>query len=141
MAPGQNLVVVRYKDGRLLKGTTFDFVPNKDRFHVQASDASGGPSVLVMLADLKAVFFVKDLIGNPEYVEKKNFNEYHQGIKIRVLFKDGEELVGTAAGYRAERQGFFMFPADSASNNDRVFVVASATERVWLRDEAEKGSR
>lgn len=141
MVAGLNLVVARFKDGRLLKGTTYDFGPNKDRFHVQASDAGGEPSVLVMLADLKAVFFVKDLTGNKEYVEKKTFDVDEQEVKIRVLFEDGEELVGTTPGYRPHRKGFFLVPTDPASNNERVFVVADAVERVWLGDEAEEGSR
>ena len=35
-----NKVVVRFTDGRVLKGTTADFFPNKDTFHVSAAGAS-----------------------------------------------------------------------------------------------------
>lgn len=141
MVPGVNRVVVHYQDGRLLKGTTYDFAPNKDFFHVQALEPGGEHSVTVRLAELKAVFFVKDLAGKKEYVEKKSFDLKEQGVRARVLFKDGEELAGTTAGYRPERKGFFVVPTDPASNNERIYIVAAAVERVWLGDEAEDGAR
>ena len=45
-------------------------------------------------------------------------------------FKDGEELLGTTQGYQPDRPGFFVIPADPESNNERCYVVASATEEV-----------
>jgi hypothetical protein len=50
--------------------------------------------------------------------------------KIRVVFADGETLVGTTQGYQPGRPGFFVVPADSGSNNDRCFVVSAATKEV-----------
>jgi hypothetical protein len=34
IAKVQNLVVARYQDGRIVKGTTYDFGPQKKGFHV-----------------------------------------------------------------------------------------------------------
>ncbi len=34
------------------------------------------------------------------------------GRKVKVLFKDGEVLVGSTMGYDIKRLGFFLFPAD-----------------------------
>ena len=53
-----------------------------------------------------------------------------QGRKIRVVFTDGEILVGTTQGYDSKRPGFFVFPADTDANNDRVFVLQGATREV-----------
>jgi hypothetical protein len=42
-----------------------------------------------------------------------------------VTFHDAEVLVGSTLGYRGEGNGFFVHPADSRSNNLRVFVTAA----------------
>jgi hypothetical protein len=57
----QNKIVVRYNDGRLMKGITSDFMPNRDLFHLVPMDASPGVRpVDVPVRELKAVYFVKD---------------------------------------------------------------------------------
>jgi hypothetical protein len=52
------------------------------------------------------------------------------GRKLRIVFKDGEVLVGTTQGYQPGRQGFFVVPADAKSNNERCYVVSAATQEV-----------
>jgi len=130
-----NKVVARFLDGRVLKGMTADFFPAKDLFHVSLTDASGAAETLpVLMPQLKALFFVKDLDGNPQYDELRDFDPAQPlvGRRIRVVFKDGEVLVGTTMGYRADRPGFFIEPADGQSNNERCYVNAAATQEVTL---------
>ena len=67
-----NRVVAHYRDGRLVKGTTSDFLPTRDYFHV-APDGGGAP-VAVPIGELKALFFVKDLVGDPQHQAR---NEFH----------------------------------------------------------------
>ena len=68
-------VVARYRDGRLLKGSTSDFQPNKDRFHLALSDAGpGARPVEVRLSELKAVFFVRDFKGDPGRHDRQLFD-------------------------------------------------------------------
>ena len=125
-------VVVRYSDGKLIKGFTEDFFPNKERFHlIPANNPSGGP-IEVSMKDLKAIFMVRDFIGNSLYKERKRFieGEKPSGKKVEVTFVDAEVLVGSTLGYDSKRQGFFIFPADPKSNNIRVYVVSSAAEKV-----------
>ena len=129
----QNKIVVRYQDGRMSKGYTSNFMPTKDIFHLLPLDAPAGSKPLdVYVNVLKAVFFVKDFNGDSQYQEKKTFGAAKPvvGKKIRVVFKDGEELVGTTQGYQPGRPGFFVFPADPGSNMDRVFVFSAATREV-----------
>jgi hypothetical protein len=129
----QNKIVLRYQDGRVLKGYTNNFMPNKDFFHLVPSDAPPGSKPLdVNVKELKAIYFVKDFLGNRDYNEKKTFDTSHPvvGKKIQVIFKDGEEMIGTTQGYQAGRPGFFVFPADKQSNIDRFFVIAAATRSV-----------
>lgn len=128
-----NKVVARFKDGRLLRGITFDFDPSRDNFHVIEAGAGPGTSPSdVQLADLKAVFFVRKFEGNPKHEERKEFdpNKPPLGRRIRVVFKDGETLVGVTPGYQSGRAGFFLLPADKASNAERCYVVSSSAQSI-----------
>ena len=130
-----NKVVARYSDGRMIKGSTSDFVPAKEFFHVAPADAAvGSRPVMVHVKDLKAVFFVKDFAGRPDYNPKNEFeaDRTPPGRKIKVVFADGEAIVGTTQGYQPGRPGFFMVPADSAANIERCYVVSAATTEVTL---------
>jgi hypothetical protein len=123
-------VVVHYNDGKLLKGFTNDFFPKKPVFHVGSGPTDKG--VQVSIERLKAVFFVKDFDGNPEYEIKKGFPEgkVFQGKKVEVAFNDGEVIMGTVLGYDPQRQGFFLVPSDDQSNNIRIFVISAAVDYV-----------
>jgi hypothetical protein len=125
-------VVVRHADGRILKGHTFDFYPNKARFHLFTSEDATGDPIEVSVADLKAVFFVRNFAGDPGYNERKQFPEGFQlaGRRVEVTFVDGEVLVGSTTGDDPRRPGFFVVPADPRSNNLRVFAVTSAVSKV-----------
>lgn len=129
----QNKIVVRYADGRLEKGITSDFFPNKDTFHVQPhAQGPNAKPVEVRISELKAIFFVKNFAGNRDHREKNEFEPGKNvlGRKIQVVFKDGEILVGTTTGYQPDRSGFFIVPADSQSNMERCYVVTKATRDV-----------
>jgi CheY-like chemotaxis protein len=129
----ENKVVVRCRDGRLIKGHTFDFMPNKDLFHVVDPD---DPNDVIELSssDPKAIFFVKSFTGDPDRAAPKSVteDELHRvpGLKIKVRFLDGEVMYGTTHAYQPGRKGFFVFPADETSNNERVYVYADCTEAV-----------
>ena len=129
----RNKIVVRYQDGRILKGYTVDFLPTRPTFHVTLIDAPQDAKPLVIrMEEVKAIFFVKDFVGNRERKQAQDFpaGKPVVGRKIRVVFQDGETLVGTTQGYDPTRPGFFVIPADPASNNDRCFVVTRATQQV-----------
>jgi hypothetical protein len=128
-----NKVVVRFMNGQLIKGSTRDFAATKTAFHVASSDSpANAKPVLVEFKDLKAVFFVKDFAGNPAYRPRQEFDATRPvlGKKIKVVFKDGETLVGTTQGYQPGRPGFFMIPADDDSNLERCFVISAATQEI-----------
>jgi hypothetical protein len=127
-----NKVVARFADGRMVKGMTADFFPTKDLFHVSAANSSGTEPLEIRTQDLKALFFVKDFAGNPDYAERKAFDPASPpaGRRIRVAFNDGEIMVGTTTGYQPGRPGFFLEPADPKSNNERCYVVAAATREI-----------
>jgi len=120
-------IVVRFQDGKVLKGTTQDFFPNKERFHLNQTDGNSLPvPIEISITQIKAVFFVKDYKGNKAYQKPNGFTESGQsqyGRKSTIKFKDGEILYGYTQGFSPGRLGFFLFPNDPESNNHKVFVV------------------
>lgn len=129
----QNKIVVRYQNGRVMKGMTNDFMPNKDVFHLIPVDApADAKPIEIKTRDLKAVFFVKDFTGNPEYKDNLNFDPDRPvvGRKIKVVFKDREILTGTTQGYQPDRPGFFIIPFDVKCNSERCYVVSAATKEI-----------
>ena len=129
----QSKIVARYQDGRIVKGFTSDFLPTKDHMHVVPVGAApnAAPNE-VSIKDLKAIFFVKDFQGNAQHHDVNEFDPQKPvpGRKLRVVFKDGETLVGTTQGYQPGRPAFFLIPADPAANTERCFVISSATREV-----------
>lgn len=126
-----NKVVARFTDGRLVKGETSDFVPAKEVFHIAMGPAGSKP-VEIRIQDLKALFFVKDFAGDPQRTDGTELGSPRPaaGRRIKVVFKDGEVLLSTMQGYQPGWLGFFLIPADSGSNIERAYVVASATEQI-----------
>jgi hypothetical protein len=122
-------VVVHYRDGTLMRGHTRFFFHEQD--HVEITDLDD-TSHDVHLAQVKAVFFVREFAGDPEYGERKEFFQDSPvfGDSVRIEFSDGEMLLGRAMGYRPEEKGFYLQPADPKSNNLMVFVPASSLQRI-----------
>jgi hypothetical protein len=130
----RNLVVARYRDGRIIKGTTYDFGPQKKTFHVVPLGEEGRKVSEVLFSDLKAVFFVKSLEGKQDHPLTKDVSE-EKGepgtrMKVKITFLDGETLMGTTQGYTLEREGFFIVPLEEDSNNLRIFVISKAVKTV-----------
>ncbi len=129
-SPGSNQkVVIRYTDGRVLRG----FVPKRNDTPLQdtLSDSlvvkeSGGKRVKVVASDLKAIFFVRSFEGNPDYAEFRVFSSRPsgKGVWVRVRFKDGEVIEGVAPNCieTYSKALFYITPPDPRSNNQGVLV-------------------
>jgi hypothetical protein len=124
-----NKVVIRFKDNRVLKGTTSNFFPNKDRFHLEQQN---GQRIEVRVEDLKAIFFVKDFDGNKDHKDNYGDKVAGGGRRISVKFADGETIVGYTLGYSVDRPGFYLSPSDLKANNERIFVVKSAAQKIEM---------
>jgi len=124
----QNKIIVRFADGRILKGTTADLFPNKAVFHLK--EHGSGAQHEINISVLKAVYFVKTFEGNPDYHDRNDIERVGMGKKIEVCFKDGEKLVGYTQGYTPGREIFIVFPSDPESNNEKVFVITKETTKV-----------
>ena len=133
-------VVARFKDGRIVRGYTNDFDPSKAHLHV-SSDLRDGESTIILLSDLKALFFVRDFAGDPTRVEDTFFSETPNGDRLEVTFWDNEVIIGSTQSYRAEGEGFFLQPADPRSNNLSVFVAAGVQQIRFLSPDQHQTDR
>lgn len=129
------MVIARFRDGRLLKGTTQDFAPNRVMFHIYEGGDPSAKAVEVRLDELKAVLYVKDFEGNSEHHDEYSFDRVvGHGRKAEVTFADGEVVCGFTMGYHADRPGFFLIPADPDSNNERIYVLNASVKSInWVR--------
>ena len=124
-----NKVVVKFKDNSIVKGQTSNFLPNKTFFHLQRLE---GGQIEIYLEDLKAIFFVKNYDGDKNYKKTYNDKVPGGGRRIQIKFLDGETIVGYTTGYSQDRPGFYIVPSDIKGNNERIFVVKTATEKVEM---------
>jgi len=60
--------VIKYNNGKIVKGYTTDFSPAKNTFHLKIIEEYQNEDqveqIEIAMTDIKAVFFVKDFQGN-----------------------------------------------------------------------------
>ena len=133
------LVAVRYQDGRVVKGFTADFHPQRPLFHLRETNST--PIRNVRVAELKAVFFIRTPGGNPKHHERKDYSlQTTPEREIWVQFKDGEELAGWSSSFASAGAGFYITPTDPKSNMERAYVVRAAVAKV-LHEAVEAAKR
>jgi len=121
--------VLRYIDGRIMKGYAQDFDPRSLSFHFKISlETSSVKPVEVQKEGLKGIFFVKTFEEDPHYNERKRFTETAklEGCGVKITFADGETLEGFAVGDHSQRPGFFLFPPDLEGNCVGIYVLSAA---------------
>jgi len=121
-----NKIVARFKDNTIKKGTTSNFLPNKPNFNLTLEN---GEIVDIRTEQLKAIYYVKDYLGNKDRPDAYHDNIPGGGRKIQIEFIDGEVLIGFSQGYSAARPGFFVIPADKENNNERIYIISSAIKK------------
>jgi hypothetical protein len=127
-------VVAHYLDGRTLRGSTQDFRPDGEAFHLLPSEGGGIPTA-VRLSDLKALFYVRDFGLQRRQVDRaRRFGDPTAGQKTIVEFRDGEKLWGYTEQYAPGGNGFFFTPADPNENNVRIFVVNTSVRQITFED-------
>ena len=122
-----NLVVARFLDGRVVKGQTLDVDLARPTFHVRPPTKV---NTEIRLAELKALFFVRDLTGDPDRNDGHELEADDARARgaqpIEVEFADGERIVGLTVRYPPVRPYFYILPADNGSNNIRILVNRAA---------------
>lgn len=130
-------VVVKYQNGEIIKGWVEDFRPNKILFILFPLIEYNEEDIIeINFNSLKAVFFVKDFIGDKNYKKIRTFNVEIKITpsqrKLIINFIDGEHLNGKSHSYGRYKIGFFVYPIDPKDNSNRIFVVHKAIESVRL---------
>jgi hypothetical protein len=124
-----NEVVARFIDGRLIKGISLDIDPARPTCHIKTVEQG---MVEVKLADLKALFFVRDLAGKPDHKDKTTLDPADPRARgthpIELGFGDGERVVGLTNRYPPIKPFFFVVPVDPDSNNLRILVNRAAVK-------------
>ena len=134
-----NPVVVHFKDGSIKKGYlkrfafyrdnfTFVEIDKKNKNHTKGENDIG-------VADIKAIFFVRDLNGNKEYNERKDKERSGFGKRVEVTFSDNESIVGYTPDYSKKERGFILYPADTESNNYIIGVFNSSITDIKILEE------
>jgi hypothetical protein len=126
-------IVVHMVGGTIHKGITLDFEPDRSEFHLLPAEGGGVP-VRIRVGEMKALFYVKDWLGNRDFVARRSFDTIReQGRKAILTFRDGETMWGTVGQGEESDQGFFFYPVDEQDNNDRIFVVRDSLEEIrWV---------
>ena len=129
--------IVKYQNGDIIKGWVEELRPDRESFILfPLIEYSEEERIEIKFSSLKAVFFVKDFIGDKDHKKVRTFNLdlkiTPSQRKMIVNFKDGEHLYCTSHSYGRYKIGFFVYPIDPKDNSERIFVVHSAVESVRL---------
>jgi len=127
-------LIAKFMDGRIRKGYSDDFLLLNETFHMSDTPDQENQEEISM-SDLKAVFFVDDFAGNPQYVEKKRTSRLTYHNKISIRFHDGEEIIGYANDDYLGSDVIRIVPADPLSNNTLIFVVRKNTVSILPLEE------
>ena len=128
---------MKYQNGDIIKGWVEEFKPERESFILfPLIEYSEEERIEIKFSPLKAVFFVKDFIGNKDYKKVRTFNVdlkiTPSQRKLIINFLDGEHLYGTSHTYGRYGIGFFVYPIDPKDNSGRIFVVRKAIESIRL---------
>jgi len=123
------VLVLHFRDGHTERCTlTSDFSPSQPVLVVEDPD---GTVRDVDVDELKAVFFLKGRHRREADMHLgSSSTEPPHGAQARVEFFDGEIIKGLVQRYSVANKGFFLYPTAPESNNERIFVVASALTMV-----------
>ena len=124
-------IVVNLRSGAVHKGVTHDFSPNKEAFHILPAEGGGLP-VRVQMNDMKAMFWVKDYLGNREFVARRDFDPARplEGRRAILTFLDGETMWGAVTDDDPSVAGFYFVPSDERDNNEKIFVVRKSLKEL-----------
>ena len=125
-------LVVHYRDGKVLKGTSYRLNPVYEGFYLAPISRRGrAEEVYVRFSDIKAVFFVKDFQSAPR--SEKHKHDIHSGHEINICFYDGEVLEGyTPSNYRNSLPRFHVSPKNPDDNAYDILVERSAAAKIKL---------
>lgn len=124
-------IVVHMRDGAIHKGVTHDFEPKQPAFHLLPAEGGGVP-IRVNIDVMKAMFWVRDYLGNRDFVARRDFDPARplEGRKAVLTFADGETIWGSVTEDDSSSPGFFFTPADDRDNNIKIFIIRTSLKEL-----------
>jgi hypothetical protein len=108
--------VLKYQNGEIIKGWVEEFKPERESFFLfPLIEYSEEERMEIKLSSLKAVFFVKDFMGDKDYKKVRTFN-----VDLKITPSQRKLVI------------HFLYPIDPKDNSERIFVVHKAIESVRL---------
>lgn len=96
---------------------------------------TAGNVVVIDLADVKGVYFVREF-GDSESLVRKTFTTRPraEGLWVRIKFRDNDVIEGMMPNNLAQisPEGFLVNPPDTRSNTQRVFVPRTAISELTV---------
>jgi len=117
--PGEHRVVVHTLEGQVKRGTMRDPVLDGEQLDLEI--IPGQPPERLATRRLKAVFFL---------LPPGSRGPSGDGPKLRVTFSDERQVAGFAPNYRPSDSGFFMIPADTRTNTERIYIYRAAVKNI-----------
>ena len=133
-------VVARLLDKGKIKGRTTDFHPERDQFTIEPED--GSLPVRISISDLKALYFVRSLEGNPDHQDHRQFKA-QAGVrpKLWLEFKDGEQMAAWPVSPALGKLGFYVLPTDTNSNVEKAWVYRPSLTRILEGKAADRAAK
>lgn len=125
------LIVAHRIDGTVMKGTSLDVDVKHPACHLRTAE---GEVQEIALADVKALFFVKSWTGEATRNDAKQPASGDLRLlgakRVRVVFADGEEIVGLMHRFPPITPFYFMLPIDPQSNNIRILINGAVVKEM-----------
>ncbi len=118
---GEYQVVVHTVGGLMKRGVLKD--ADLDALAIGLSPQPGGALEIIRTEEVKAIFFVLGAGERPLAPEGK---------KVRITFRDGEQLSGFSSDYQEGGIGFFVVPEDTRMTTGRIWVYQGAVQQVTV---------
>jgi hypothetical protein len=125
---GQDQTIKGYAD-RSQWPSDMDGVRSEGLNSIRLRHLNSGMVEDISLANVKAVFFVRDFSGDTSHIDLL-FHDHLPAMEclwIRIQFSDGETIEGIINNTQDHLMGpgFFMAPADPIGNNWLIYVLKS----------------
>jgi hypothetical protein len=130
---GWKRIVVRYDDGRVLRGFCRDFFPVSGVVDVWAlPDAPHQARITVPVHHVRAIEFLSERLTSEPLIHAPIDEERSASTSLVVTFRDGKVMTGALENHEPE-VGFFLAPVDTPNAESRTFVFSHAVDRLeWL---------
>lgn len=124
-------IIVKFRNGKTLKGTTYTLDPERASFHfLRHGSRRGDDEVETKYSDVEYVAIVDSFTGK----RRSSPGEYQpKGSEVSVQFKSGETLDGyTLKHYNAREPRFSVIPRDAKDNRISILVERGAVAKMTL---------